>query len=478
VSRRVPARGLVRAAPPARVSPLSTGSLHPKRVPAFGRYARRRTSQTGVAASRTEFDSDGFFAFALFLPMLFITGLGTLGAAAFSAVALLYAAMRFSQLGEILAPRAFILIIPIFAVLSVLWSEAPTETLKYSLEFSLTVGVALLLSAAPRPKAVLWGIFLAFGLYVLAALAFGQAVDVGNSGSTAFSGLTASKNLIADIGSTGLLISLACFVAGIEDRRYVRSALALVIAGAQIYALIEARSAGALLGIAPAVACFIFLLALRPARLMMRLVATVFVALSAAVFAIAYGSSLVEDGMTLFDKDPTLTGRTYLWQRAADLIAEKPLLGKGFGAFWLQGNPDAEGMWRYAGIVERSGFSFHNTVIEILVVLGWMGIFVLGLVALTGVVVLLRRVMTRPNLPLCFWSSIAVYEFVRMPIEAIGTAPFYYSTVLLFAAFGAALAPRRIVAAVSSVRRALSYRARSLRPVLQRRALRPSRFSL
>jgi exopolysaccharide production protein ExoQ len=467
--RRVSRQRVIARVRAARATPWRTGR---------SRAAKERGAPPRIRGSGTsrEFDSDGFFAFALFVPMLFISGLGTLGAALFSGLAVVYAVARLRQLGEIFAPRAFLLIIPAFAVFSILWSESPSDTLKYSLEFSLTVGFALLMSAAPRPKAVLWGMFLAFALYIVAALAFGQVVDLGNNGETAFSGLTESKNLLADIGSTGLLVSLACFVAGFEDRRPFRSILALVVAAAQIYALIEARSAGALLGIAPAMLCFIFLLALRPARLMIRLMLTMLAALSTAILALGYGSNLVEDGMTLFDKDPTLTGRTYLWQRAADLIAEKPILGKGFNAFWLQGNPDAEGLWRYAGIVERSGFSFHNTMIEVLVNLGWLGVVVFSIVAVAGIALLLRRVMTRPTLALCFWLSVLVYEFVRMPIEAIGTAPFYFSTVLLFAAFGSALAPRRL-GAMAKVARRQSYRLRAPRPAFQRGSLRERRFS-
>lgn len=419
-------------------------------IPQFGARARRRASQRRWWR---QIDADGFFAFALFVPMLFISGLGTLGAAAFSVLAVVYVLLRRAQLGEILAPRLFILVIPFLAFASTLWSQSHAETLKYSIEFGLTVVVAQILAAAPRPKAVLWGMFVAFACYVMPALAFGQVVDVGNDGNSAFSGLTDSKNLLADIGSTGLLISLACFVAGIEDRQPIRSLGTLLVAAAEAYALIEARSAGALLGVAPAVACFIFLLALRPARLAIRVLAIGLTAVTAAVTAVAYGSSLIEDAMTLFDKDPTLTGRTYLWQRAGDFIAENPLLGKGFNAFWLRGNPDAEGLWQYAGITSREGFSFHNTAVEILVHLGWVGLFVLGTVALIGCVVLFHRFLTRPSAMLCFWSSIVVYDLVRMPIETIGVTPFYFSTVLLFAAFGAGLGPRRLTAAKPVLRR-------------------------
>jgi exopolysaccharide production protein ExoQ len=425
------------------------------------------------------FDSDGFFAFVLVALTMFAWQLGTIGAVAISALAVIYAIVRLPQLGEILAPRAFILVVPIFAVLSIFWSQSPIDTLKYSLEFALTVGVALLFSAAPYPKAVLWGIFLAFAVYTPAAVFFGQAVDVGNDGATALSGLTQSKNLLGDIAATGTLVSLACFVAGLEDRRPLRAIAALGVAAIEIYVLLAARSAGALLGMVPAVCAFIFFLAMRPARLTMRLITTVFASLAAALMTVAYGTSIVEDSMTLFDKDPTLTGRTYLWQRAADFIAEKPALGTGFNAFWVQGNPDAEGLWRYAGIVERMGFSFHNTLIELLVNIGWIGVFVVTTVAIISTVLLLRRVMTRPTLALCFWMSLLIYEFVRMPIEAIGMAPFAHPTVMLFAGFGAALAARRTAEARAAQRQRSSCRMAMLRPaLLQRGALRPSRFSI
>src|SRR4029079_3202212 len=97
--------------------------------------------------------------------------------------------------------------------------------------------------------------------------------------------------------------------------------LALGAAVLELYVLLAARSAGALVGIVPAVLALIFFLALRPLRLTMRLSATIFISFAAALMAIAYGSNIIEDLMMFFDKDPTLTGRTYLWQRAADFIA-------------------------------------------------------------------------------------------------------------------------------------------------------------
>jgi exopolysaccharide production protein ExoQ len=458
--------------------PQVAGSPGFNRQRPIGIYARHLPGPKPPRRPWFQLDSDGFFAFVVVATMLVGGAIfGTISAVAISAMAVVYALVRLPQLGEILAPRALILVIPIFALFSVFWSQYPVDTLKYSLEFALTVGIGILLSAAPYPKAVLWGVFLAFAFYVLAALAFGQNVDVGNNGATAFSGLTQGKNLMGDIAANGALVSLACVVAAIEDRRPFRALIALAVTMLETYVLLKARSAGALLGMTPAVLALIFFLALRPARLSLRLMTTVFMSFAAAFMAVAYGSDIVQDSMTLFDKDPTLTGRTYLWQRAADFIAEKPVLGTGFNAFWVQGNPDAEGLWRFGGITDRMGFSFHNTLIELLVNIGWLGVFVFAIVAIVSAVLLLRRVMMRPSLVLCFWLSLLIYEFVRMPVEAVGTAPFSYGTVLLFAGLGAALPARRTAEARQGARRLARYRMRLPRAVFQRGVARPSRFS-
>ena len=461
-----------------RTAPQAAGTPGFNRQRPIGVYARRLPKPKPPPRPWFQFDSDGFFAFVVVATMLVGGAMfGTASAAAIAVMAAAYLMVRLPQIGEIVGPRSLILVIPIFAVLSVLWSQYPVDTLKYSLEFALTVGIGVLLSAAPHPKAVLWGVFLAFASYVLAALAFGQSVDVGNNGETAFSGLTQGKNLMGDIAANGTLVSLACLVAAVEDRRPFRMLGVLAVTALETYVLLKARSAGALLGMVPAVLALIFALAMRPAGLTMRLIATMFMSLAAAVMAVAYGSAIVQDSMTLFDKDPTLTGRTYLWQRAADFIAEKPALGTGFNAFWVQGNPDAEGLWRFGGIVDRMGFSFHNTLIELLVNVGWVGVFVFALVAIVSSVLLVRRVLMRPSLALCCWLSLLIYEFVRMPVEAIGTAPFSYGTVLLFAGFGAALPARRTAEARQAAQRLSRYRTRLSRVALRRNVPRPSRFS-
>ena len=385
-------------------------------------------------------------AFGLFSAMLFISQLGSLGALAIIGLTGGYALLHFARLYEILLPRAFILAIPAVIVMSTLWSETRTETLKYAIEFTITVGAGLLLSASRRPMSILFGMFLAFGFYIAVSLAFGQSVFVGTTGTTAFSGLNYGKNMLADIASTGLLISTATFLVAIAERRLLVILAAMLVAGMELYVVIAARSAGAMLGFALAMAVFALLLALRPIGALLRATGTFFLGLLLVFAALnhrALSSAMIDAGTRFFDKDMTLTGRTYLWQRAYDLINETPWLGRGFRSFWLQGNPDAEGLWQYAGILSRDGFNFHNTAIEVLVHLGWVGLIVYGAVVIVALGFLIVRFLVRPNLFVCFWLSVLIYELVRMPIESIGFTEFYFSTVLLFMAMGSGFAAPR-----------------------------------
>lgn len=401
-----------------------------------------RSVEESFALWRTGVDIDGVFAVALFVPMLFIGRLGTAGAAIIAGLVPLYLFLRRDRLLELFLPRSFLFLIPGVALFSVVWSTAPSESLKYSIELMITAFAGLLLSSARNQRAVIHGVAIAFLSYVVASLFFGRYVAVGvGAGGEAFSGLSFSKNLLADIAATGLVVSAAVTIMGIQSRNLFWMAFGLVSIALEFYCAVAARSAGALLGMAMAVMAILGLVPLVYAGKVVRGWVTGMVAVVLIAIGLSYSTisqAMINFGASVFDKDSTLTGRTYLWYRAADLIREHPLVGRGFYAFWLQGDTDAEGLWQYFGIDGRGGFTFHNTFIEILVMLGWVGLAIIAAVVLSGVMFLVRRFVTKPSLPLVFWIGVLLYELARTPIETVGVAPFYFSTALVFGALGAA----------------------------------------
>jgi exopolysaccharide production protein ExoQ len=97
---------------------------------------------------------------------------------------------------------------------------------------------------------------------------------------------------------------------------------------------------------------------------------------------VALNLGLMDFVLGLFGKDSTLTGRTYLWEQGWNAAQRAPMLGVGYAAYWVQGFAEAERLWNEFYITTRTGFHFHNTYIEALVELGFVGATLVSLVIL------------------------------------------------------------------------------------------------
>jgi exopolysaccharide production protein ExoQ len=131
-------------------------------------------------------------------------------------------------------------------------------------------------------------------------------------------------------------------------------------------------------------------------------------------------------------KDTTLTGRTFLWERAAHLIKERPVLGRGFQAFWRQESIEAEALWRYFQITGRGGFHFHNTYVQTTVDLGYLGfyviIFVITLVLISLGIWYIKDISLVPSAFVALMILLTIRSFVEVDITfqfQLGTVVFY-----------------------------------------------------
>ncbi len=87
----------------------------------------------------------------------------------------------------------------------------------------------------------------------------------------------------------------------------------------------------------------------------------------------------------LIGKDPTLTGRTEIWEAVLKASSERPLLGYGYNAFW--GRDSVPANWiRYSTQWEVP--SAHHGWLDALLELGWIG--VLGCGALVGLALVIH----------------------------------------------------------------------------------------
>jgi exopolysaccharide production protein ExoQ len=131
---------------------------------------------------------------------------------------------------------------------------------------------------------------------------------------------------------------------------------------------------------------------------------------------LVFGESMVDLVASLLGKDSTLTGRQWLWQDAIRLGMRHPIEGYGYGAFW--------GNWVYAELDPRVDYGprqCHNGYIETFVNLGFVGVFLLSMAALTG----LRRAI----------------ELCRVDFEG-GCLRFVFIVAILFLNYTEATFPR------------------------------------
>lgn len=87
-------------------------------------------------------------------------------------------------------------------------------------------------------------------------------------------------------------------------------------------------------------------------------------------------------------KDPSLTGRTLIWEALMRRVAERPMTGYGFSAFWGVDSIPAreirlETQWPVP--------SAHNGWIDLLVQLGWPGAVFVGAVMLVSAILVIVR---------------------------------------------------------------------------------------
>jgi exopolysaccharide production protein ExoQ len=395
---------------------------------------------------------------ACFISLLMLGFLARVGAAAAALFILpwLLLAARSPRLAAAkLAQNAPFFILPALAVLSVTWSQYPEATLRLSIQFLLTSIIGIWAGTLIHPVTFASALLCA----LTAIVTGGIAADGGASfrGEQALQGFFDSKNMFA-------LFTVIQLIAGITvllDRRqslFVR-ALGLFSLFEAPVCLVAAQSTGALVFSIPAIAAFLAIAAIArlPEAVRQVLVAVAIIAGAAALILIISFGGDTDLLLESLGKDSTLTGRTYLWQRARDFIDQAPLLGTGYAAFWQIGNPPAEELWAASFEESGAGFNFHNLYLNTAVELGYVGLTSLITMLLTASVRLLISIVKRPSPPVYFATAVFTFFCLTSFIEVALLYQFHLGTVLFGAiwaysgnqalsTYGSALTPRKRMA--------------------------------
>lgn len=289
-----------------------------------------------------------------------------------------------------------LLLLPLLAVLSTLWSDTPATTLRASIQFATTVFCALIVARmCSVPNLVLGGLI--GGIFVLLYSYWeGEYAYDFIDGSYAFSGAFGSKNQLGFHASLTIIFALSIIFIFYASTLW--RLLAAAIGALAAWTLYLSDSATSVLTLILALVTIMMargIFAL-PRQFRSATVLALFCVLLAVV-GLALQLGALDAVFEAFGKDTTLTGRTYLWNQGILFGQETPAFGLGYNAFWVHGRPEAEDLWFEFYIGGRSGFHFHNTLIEAYVGLGVLGVALIGAITAALVIMSIRAVSNRSD---------------------------------------------------------------------------------
>lgn len=305
-----------------------------------------------------------------------------------------------------------VLLLPAYCLLTALWSQYPDNTLRYGLQLSFSLVVAVVITGRLSTTTLMRGLFLVYAIGVVAS------VVIGHNGGAAWLGIFGSKNAFAAHMAVFALIAVAM----VADRGAHPLWRLTALGGALISAplLVLAQSAGAILMVVPCIAIIVLVLLAGRLSPHQKLFLAVFVALALAAIAllvVTLGDTLLADVLEGSGKDPTLTGRTDLWATGLSFIAERPLQGLGYRAFWVSGFAPAEELWAMFLVPSGAGFNFHNTYISNTVEIGLIGMSLQVLIIYGGAAMIAAYAMLRPNASSAMLLGLQVLMILRSFIE-------------------------------------------------------------
>jgi exopolysaccharide production protein ExoQ len=276
----------------------------------------------------------------------------------------------------------WLLLFTVLALGSVLWSIDPMLTIRRDIRLITMLMVAISFAlVAWHPgrlqqllRPILTWMLCGSILFVLLAPHLAIHQETSPELADAWRGLTNHKNTFGALCCITLLLWLHGGLS--REVHWLRSVAGCTLA---CVCLLLSRSATSL--IASTLGTFLLVLMLCSPRnfkpftgLLVGLTALFLILYSLALLQLVPGLNLLLAPITaLTDMDTSFTGRRYIWNIISEHVAQNPVLGTGYGAYWAGPNPTSPS---YEFILRMGAFypgSAHNGYLEVTNDLGWVG---------------------------------------------------------------------------------------------------------
>jgi exopolysaccharide production protein ExoQ len=364
---------------------------------------------------------------------------------ALMSLAIIILASRSFKWSDFFARNLALVAFLFFALLSVMWSDFPFVAFKRwfrDLGNYLMVLVAL---SDPRPLVAVRALLrrLCYLLVPLSIVLVKYYPGIGRSydawtGVATYSGATTSKNMLG----------IACLISGLfffwdtvtrwSDRKERRTRRIILVNVAFIamtlWLLNMCDSATSrlclVLGCLVITAAHTKTLKRRPAPLKLLIPVGI---CSYLLLAFGFGVDINATFASALGRDPTLTGRTKIWEIVLSMHTN-PLLGAGYESFWL--GPRLQRIWQSGqGTVNES----HNGYLEVYLNLGLIGLFLLS-----GFLVSSYQTICKRLKPFSSFASLTLSVWTVFLFHNVTEADFRSGLLWLTFVMGAIALPVRV----------------------------------
>ena len=306
--------------------------------------------------------------------------------------------MRFREVARAWPAWIVLMLLVLLAYASKYWSIDPATTSRRVIAMAITGSFAVYLGSVFRgaalPRVLMQAaLVMAIGslVMVFAFPAIGVHQDV-NAGL--WRGLWYEKNQMGLVMVAGATAAAAVMASGDPRRLIPMATLALSIG-----LVLATQSKTSLLCLMVALGGVGGLWALRQGGAAFAVV-MVWLGVVAAGLGVWIWSTHSVEILEALGKDPSLTGRTDIWESLMRRVAERPWTGYGYSAFWGRESVPAD---MVRAETDWPVPSAHNGWIDVLVQLGWTGAILIGTIMAATFILTVAR-LGRAGLREGYWA--------------------------------------------------------------------------
>ncbi|MEL7084082.1 MAG: O-antigen ligase [Cyanobacteria bacterium J06597_1] len=297
------------------------------------------------------------------------------------------------QLLSLIAEDAFLFITLAIACLSFTWSDYPNSSIQACFELFRVSVFAVFLSLAFSSKQQLKLLLINFGIGAVLCMFFAVAVpSIGIDRAVhvgAWQGIYQNKNTMGAILGVGALIFFidVLFRDHFLSINSIGSGIVLLLSSFLILMSTSKSALVSFIAISLAIVMYRQYKWRDKLSILLLSLGTLLVGIS-GLFVLSNWNALLLG----LDRDPTLTGRTIIWQRALEQFMDRPWLGFGQGAFWSLGSDQQIYVARhFSSTLEFLPPHAHNGFVEILLDIGIVGLIFFLINFITNIGLSLRR---------------------------------------------------------------------------------------